>query len=89
MSSNQCLTHDANMPCRLCLIDRVEDLEAQLKAIADGSTCCGNLWKARAQKAEDKLEKIQDIINGVPELFMDEVVQDIQDVILYKALEQK
>ena len=31
--SNQCQIHDANMPCRLCLTDRIAELEAQLAAV--------------------------------------------------------
>ena len=38
---------------------RADKLEAQLEAITDGG-CCGNLWKSRAQKAEQALEQVRD-----------------------------
>ena len=34
VSNHQCPIHDVNTPCRLCLTDRIESLEATLSAIA-------------------------------------------------------
>ena len=37
----------------------IADYKAQLAEVADGSTCCGNLWRARAEKAEAQLARVQ------------------------------
>ena len=39
----------------MVLLDHITTAETQLEAITDGG-CCGNLWKARAQKAEAQLK---------------------------------